>query len=66
MEGVDMVPAIWIELLIAGVVSLGMIVVVRAIVTGLSIARRPPHDYSGQQSSTSPMPPEAQIPPRPE
>jgi hypothetical protein len=36
-----MMPAIWIELLIAGV-SLGVIVVVRAIVTGLSIARRPP------------------------
>jgi len=39
--GSGYVPAIWIELLIAGVVSLGVIVVVRAIVTGLSIARRP-------------------------
>jgi hypothetical protein len=56
---------LWIELLIAGVVSLGAIVVVRAIITGLSIARRPPHDY-GQQSSISAIPPEAQIPPRPE
>jgi hypothetical protein len=55
----------WIELLIAGVVSVGVIAVVRAIVTGLSIARRPPQD-SGQQSSTSTIPPEAQIPPRPE
>jgi hypothetical protein len=56
---------LWIELLIAGVVSLGAIVVVRAIITGLSIARRPPYD-AGKPSSISPIPPEGQIPPRPE
>jgi hypothetical protein len=55
---------LWIELLIAGVVSLGAIVVVRAIITALSIARRPPYD-AGHQSSISPIPPEAQ-PPGPE
>jgi hypothetical protein len=32
--------SLWIELLIAGVVCLGVIAVARAIVTGLSISRR--------------------------
>jgi hypothetical protein len=55
---------LWVDLLIAAVVSFGVIAVVRAIITGLTIARRPPHD-TGQQSSTSPKALEAQIPPPP-
>lgn len=55
---------LWIEVLIAGVVSVGVIVVAKAIINGLSMARRPPHDPS--RRSTSPIPPEAQLPSRPE
>ena len=54
-----------VELLVAGVVSIGVIVVARAIITGLSIARRPPHDPS-KEPSPSRVPPEAQIPSRPD
>ena len=50
-----------VELVIAGVVSLGVIAVVRAIVKGLSIARRPPHHPS---KSISQNPSEAQGAPR--
>jgi hypothetical protein len=50
-----------IKFLIAGVVVFGAFVVVKAIVSGLSAARRPAH--SDQRSSTSPISPEAQIPP---
>jgi len=55
-----------IEWLIGGVVSVvvsvGVIAVVRAIVTGLAISRRPPHPLA-QQTGTSPVPPEIEIPP---
>src|SRR5262249_30533117 len=55
-----------IEWLIGGVVSVvvsvGGIAVVRAIVTGLAISRRPPHPLA-QQTGTSPVPPEIEIPP---
>jgi hypothetical protein len=51
-----------IEVLIAGVVSLGLIVVVRAIATGLSISRRPQRE-PGKQSGTSLISPEAHVPP---
>lgn len=51
-----------IEVLIAGVVSIGLIVVARAITTGLSISRRPPRE-PGKPSGTAPIPPEADVPP---
>ena len=51
-----------IELLIAGVVSVGVIAVVRAIVTGLPITRRPSH-HLAEQTGTSPVPPEVELPP---
>ena len=55
-----------IEWLIAGVVSVvvavGVIAVVRAIVTGLAISRRPSH-HLAQQTGTSPVPPEIELPP---
>jgi len=55
--------AIQIEIvLIAGAVAIGLIVLGRAIVTGLAISRRPSH-HLAQQTGTSPVPPEAQIPP---
>ena len=54
--------AIQIEIvLIAGIVAIGLIVLGRAIVTGLAISRRPSH-HLAQQTGTSPVPPEAQIP----
>jgi hypothetical protein len=55
---------LWIELLIVGVVSVGVIVVTRAIVTGLAIGRRSPYDAG--RPSISPILPEARVPPRPE
>lgn len=36
----------WSELLVAGVVSIGVIVIARPIITRFSIARHPPHDPS--------------------
>jgi len=55
--------AIQIEIvLIAGVVAIGLPVFGGAIVTGLSIGRRPSH-HLAQQTGTSPVPPEAQISP---
>jgi hypothetical protein len=55
---------LWAELLVADVVSFGVIAVVRAIINGLSISRHRSH-HSAPQSSASPVPPEAQIPPPP-
>jgi len=55
--------AIQIEIvLIAGVVAIALIVLGRGIVTGLAISRRRSH-HLAQQTGTSPVPPEAQIPP---
>ncbi len=55
--------AIQIEIvLIAGVVAIGLIVLGRAIVTGITISRQPSH-HLAQQTGTSAVPPEAQIPP---
>jgi hypothetical protein len=57
---------LWIEWLIGGVVSVvvlvGVIPVVRAIVTGLAISRRPSH-HLARQTGTTPVPPEIEIPP---
>jgi hypothetical protein len=57
---------LWIEWLIGGVVSVvvavGVIAVVRTIVTGLTISRRPSH-HLAQQTGTSPVPPEIELPP---
>jgi hypothetical protein len=56
---------LWIEWLIGGAVSVvvlvGVIAVVRAIVTGLAISRRPSH-HLAQQTGTSPVPPEIELP----
>jgi hypothetical protein len=55
--------AIQIEIvLIAGVAAIGLIVLARAIMTGITISRRPSH-HLAQQTGTSPVPPKAQIPP---
>jgi hypothetical protein len=55
--------AIQIEIvLIAGVVAIGLITLGRAIVTGLAMSHRPSH-HLAQQTGTSPVPPQAQIPP---
>jgi hypothetical protein len=55
--------AIQIEIvLIAGLVANGLIVLGRAILTGITISRRPSH-HLAQQTGASPVPPEAQIPP---
>jgi hypothetical protein len=53
-----------IELLIAGVVSVGVIAVGRAIITGLRIGRRPSH-HLAQQSGVSTASPKSQLPPPP-
>lgn len=47
--------------IIAAVVSVGIIAVGRAIIRGLSISRRPSHQLA-EQTGTTPVPPEAQIP----
>jgi hypothetical protein len=52
-----------IELLIAGVVSVGVIAVGKAIVTELAISRRQRH-HLAQQTGVSPIP-EVELPPRP-
>jgi hypothetical protein len=52
---------LWIQLLIAGVVSVGVIAD-KAIITGLAISRRPLH-HLAQQSGTSPPSKEAEVPP---
>jgi hypothetical protein len=57
----DLPMPLWIQLLIAGVVSIGVIAVGKAIVTGLAISRRPSH-HLAQQSGTSPASKEAEHP----
>jgi hypothetical protein len=55
--------AVQIEIvLIAGIVAIGLIALGRGIVTGLAISRRQAH-HLAQQPGTSPVPPQAQIPP---
>jgi hypothetical protein len=48
--------------LIAAVVAIGLIVLGKALITGFAISRRPSH-HLAEQTGTSPVPPEAQIPP---
>jgi hypothetical protein len=52
----------WIQLLLAGVVFIGVIAVGKAIITGLAIGHRPSH-HLAQQSGTSPPSKEAEVPP---
>jgi hypothetical protein len=54
---------LWIQLLLAGFVSIGVIVVGKAIITGLVISRRPSH-HLAQQSGTSPTSKQAEVPPQ--
>jgi len=54
--------SLWIQLLIAGAVSIGVITVGKAIITGFAISRRPSH-HLAQQSGTSPPSKEAEVPP---
>lgn len=49
-------------IVIAAVVAIGLIVLGKAIMTGLAISRRPSH-HLAERTGTSPVPPEAQIPP---
>jgi hypothetical protein len=49
-------------ILIAAVAAVGLIVLGKAIITGFAISRRPSH-HLADQTGTSPVPPEAQIPP---
>ena len=50
------------EFLIAGVVAIGLIAVVRALVRGFDINRRRPYD-AGKPTGTLPVSPEEQVPP---
>jgi len=50
-----------IEWVIAGVVAMGIIVVGRAVMTGLRISRRR-SQHLAEQTGTKPVPPEAQLP----
>jgi len=50
------------QLLLAGVVSIGVITVGKAIITGLAISRRQSH-HLAQQSGISPPSKEAEVPP---
>jgi hypothetical protein len=55
--------AIQLEIiLIAAIAALGLIVLGKAIATGRAISRRASH-HLAEQTGTSPVPPEAQIPP---
>jgi hypothetical protein len=55
--------AVQVEIaLIAAVVAAGLIVLGRAIITGLTMSRRPSH-HLAEQTGIKPVPPEAQIPP---
>jgi len=51
-----------IQLLLAGVVFVGVITVGKAIITGLAISRRSSH-HLAQQSGTLPRSKEAELPP---
>jgi len=53
---------LWVQLLIAGGVSIGVIAVCKAIITGLVISRRQSH-HLAQQSGTSPASKQAELPP---
>jgi hypothetical protein len=53
---------LWIQSLIAGVVSIGVITVGKAIIIGLAISCRSSH-HLAQQSGTSPPSKEAEVPP---
>ena len=53
---------LWIQLLIAGVVFIGVITVGKAIIIGLAISRRPSH-HQAQQNGTSPASKQAEFPP---
>ena len=48
-----------IDWVTAGIVAVGIIVVAKAIITGLAISRRPSH-HLAEQTGTTPVPPEAQ------
>jgi len=48
---------LWAQFLIAGIVSVGVIVVGKGIVTGLAISRRRSH-HLAQQTGVRPPPPE--------
>jgi hypothetical protein len=55
--------AIEIEILIiAAVTALGIIAVGKAVISGLAISRRRSH-HLATDTGTSPVPPEAQLPP---
>jgi hypothetical protein len=49
-------------ILIAAIGAVGLIAIGKAIMTGLAISRRASH-HLAEQTGTSPVPPEAQIPP---
>jgi len=49
-------------ILIAAIAAVGLIAIGKAIMTGLAISRRASH-HLAEQTGTSPVPPEAQIPP---
>ena len=53
---------LWVQLLIAGIVFIGVIAVCKAIITGLVISRRQSH-HLAQQSGTSPASKQAVLPP---
>jgi hypothetical protein len=64
-DGEERIMAIQLEIiLIAGMVAIGLIMLWKAIVTGLAISRRPSH-HLAEQTGTKPVPPEAQVPPPP-
>jgi len=50
------------ELLVAGVVAVGLIAVARALIRGFAMSRRRPYD-AGKPTGTLPVSPEAQVPP---
>ena len=52
------------QLVLSGVVAGGMIAVAKAIIRGLAISRHPSH-HLAPQTSASPVPAQAQIPPPP-
>jgi hypothetical protein len=58
-----MTMAIQIEIvLIAGVVAIGLMVLGRAIATGLTVSKRPAH-HLAEQTGSSPVPPTVDVRP---
>ena len=53
-----------VEMIVAGVVSLGIIAVARALIRGFSFARAPLYD-PGKEPNVSRIPPQAEAPPPP-